>query len=81
MLADLGPRLFLAWCAWTCVFTAAFIVVLALLNACSYIDRFTRFAGELFGMLIAVRTARIVPSACHRGNGGISGAGGCSHCS
>ncbi|GAB4823306.1 hypothetical protein N2152v2_010352 [Parachlorella kessleri] len=51
---DLGHHLFLAWCAWTCVFTAAFILVLAVLNACSYIDRFTRFAGELFGMLIAV---------------------------
>lgn len=34
------------------------ILLLSLLNACSYIDRFTRFAGELFGMLIAVRWRR-----------------------
>lgn len=50
----LGKELFLAWAAWTCVFTAAFVLLLALLNSCRYIDKFTRFAGELFGMLIAV---------------------------
>lgn len=51
----LGPDLYLAWCAWACVWTAAMVAALALTNACAYITRFTRFAGELFGALIAVR--------------------------
>ncbi len=50
----LGPGLFVAWAAWTCVFAGIMIVVLALSNACGYITRFTRFAGELFGALIAM---------------------------
>ena len=40
--------------AWVCVWTAAMLFVLAVLNACTYTDRFTRLSGELFGMLIAV---------------------------
>lgn len=51
----LGPVLFLPWCAWSCVWAALFILLLAAGNACAYITRFTRFAGELFGGLIAVR--------------------------
>lgn len=52
--AGLGPALFLPWAAWTCVWTAAFILLLSAAGACAYISRFTRFAGELFGGLIAV---------------------------
>ena len=52
--AGLGREHFLAWAAWTCVLASGMILLLALLNACAYIDKFTRMAGELFGMLIAV---------------------------
>eukprot|EP00898_Chlorokybus_atmophyticus_P003913 jgi/Chlat1/4522/Chrsp29S00334 len=46
--------LFLPWAAWVCLWTALILAVMALTNACTYIDRFTRFSGELFGGLIAV---------------------------
>uniref|UniRef100_M1CKW5 Boron transporter n=1 Tax=Solanum tuberosum TaxID=4113 RepID=M1CKW5_SOLTU len=51
---DLGPNLFLAWTGWVCVWTAFLLFLLAVLGACSIINRFTRLAGELFGMLIAM---------------------------
>ncbi|KAI3913669.1 hypothetical protein MKX01_035865 [Papaver californicum] len=51
---ELGPKLFLAWSAWVCVWTAALLFILAVLGACSIINRFTRVAGELFGLLIAM---------------------------
>lgn len=51
---DLGPKLFLAWTGWVCVWTAALLFLLAILGACSIINRFTRVAGELFGLLIAM---------------------------
>ena len=37
-----------------CVWTAALLFLMAILGACSIINRFTRLAGELFGMLIAM---------------------------
>lgn len=37
-----------------CVWTAFLLFLLAVLGACSIINRFTRLAGELFGMLIAM---------------------------
>ena len=37
-----------------CVWTAIFLILLSIFNACTIISRFTRIAGELFGMLIAV---------------------------
>lgn len=52
--ADLGRELFLAWSGWVCVWTAALLFLLAVLGACSIINRFTRLAGELFGLLIAM---------------------------
>ncbi|CAN6467227.1 unnamed protein product [Victoria cruziana] len=52
--ADLGPKLFLAWTGWVCVWTAFLLFLLAILGACSIINRFTRVAGELFGLLIAL---------------------------
>ena len=51
---DLGRELYLAWVAWVCVWTAVFLILLSIFNACTVITRFTRIAGELFGMLIAV---------------------------
>lgn len=52
--ADLGGDLFLAWAGWVCIWTALLLFLLAIFNACNIITRFTRIAGELFGMLIAV---------------------------
>lgn len=52
-----GPDLFLAWAAWTCMWAAVMILMLAAAGACRYIHLFTRFSGELFGALIAVRIA------------------------
>lgn len=51
---DLGEKLFLAWTGWVCVWTALLLFLLAVLGACSIINRFTRVAGELFGLLIAM---------------------------
>ncbi|KAB1218635.1 Boron transporter 4 [Morella rubra] len=51
---DLGHELFLAWAGWVCVWTALLLFLLAIFNACTVINKFTRIAGELFGMLIAV---------------------------
>lgn len=51
---DLGPRLYLAWAGWVCVWTAFLLILFAILGACSIINRFTRIAGELFGLLIAM---------------------------
>ncbi|KAK3035335.1 hypothetical protein RJ639_034043 [Escallonia herrerae] len=51
---DLGQKLFLAWTGWVCVWTALLLFMLAILGACSIINRFTRVAGELFGLLIAM---------------------------
>uniref|UniRef100_A0A1D1XNH8 Boron transporter 4 n=1 Tax=Anthurium amnicola TaxID=1678845 RepID=A0A1D1XNH8_9ARAE len=52
--ADLDGHLFLAWTGWVCVWTACILFLLAMFNACAVISRFTRVAGELFGMLINV---------------------------
>ncbi|KAF8017763.1 hypothetical protein BT93_H2843 [Corymbia citriodora subsp. variegata] len=51
---ELGSKLFLAWTGWVCVWTAILLFLLAVLGACSIINRFTRLAGELFGLLIAM---------------------------
>ncbi|KAL2341617.1 hypothetical protein Fmac_009557 [Flemingia macrophylla] len=51
---ELGPKLFLAWTGWVCIWTAILLFLLAILGACSIINRFTRLAGELFGLLIAM---------------------------
>lgn len=37
-----------------CIWTALLLFLLAIFNACTIISKFTRIAGELFGMLIAV---------------------------
>ncbi|RHN76469.1 putative bicarbonate transporter [Medicago truncatula] len=50
----LGRELFLAWVGWVCVWTALLLFLLAIFNAAIIINRFTRIAGELFGMLITV---------------------------
>ncbi|MCL7034764.1 hypothetical protein MKW94_027902 [Papaver nudicaule] len=51
---DLGSKLFVAWAGWVCIWTALMLFLLAIFNACTVITRFTRIAGELFGMLITV---------------------------
>lgn len=51
---ELGGRLFLAWAGWVCIWTACMLFLLAVFNASAIISRFTRVAGELFGMLITV---------------------------
>ncbi|KAI3972221.1 hypothetical protein MKX01_011773 [Papaver californicum] len=51
---DLGAKLFVAWAGWVCIWTALMLFLLAIFNACTIITRFTRIAGELFGMLITV---------------------------
>ncbi|KAK4375443.1 hypothetical protein RND71_006120 [Anisodus tanguticus] len=51
---DLGQTLYLAWAGWVCVWTALLLFLLAIFNACYIINRFTRIAGETFGMLISV---------------------------
>ncbi|KAM7272992.1 hypothetical protein ACFE04_027656 [Oxalis oulophora] len=51
---ELGQQLFLAWTGWVCVWTALLLFLLAVLGACSIINRFTRIAGEMFGLLIAM---------------------------
>ncbi|XP_052135452.1 boron transporter 4-like [Oryza glaberrima] len=50
----LGERLYLAWAGWVCIWTAIMLFLLAMFNASNVISRFTRVAGELFGMLITV---------------------------
>ncbi|KAL6501925.1 putative boron transporter 7 [Orobanche gracilis] len=52
--SSIGKELYLAWAGWVCVWTALFLILLAAFNACTVITRFTRIAGELFGMLITV---------------------------
>lgn len=52
--SEVGPRLFLAWTGWVCVWTSFLLLLLSILGACSIINRFTRVAGELFGLLIAM---------------------------
>lgn len=52
--SEIGPRLFLAWSGWVCVWTSFLLLLLSVLGACSIINRFTRVAGELFGLLIAM---------------------------
>ncbi|KAI4316291.1 hypothetical protein L6164_024285 [Bauhinia variegata] len=51
---ELGTKLFLAWTGWVFVWTSFLLILLAIFNACNVITRFTRIAGELFGMLITV---------------------------
>lgn len=47
-------NLFLPWAAWVCVWAGLMVILLAAANACLYITKFTRYAGEAFGMLIAM---------------------------
>ncbi|KAG6649552.1 hypothetical protein CIPAW_07G220100 [Carya illinoinensis] len=50
----LGRKLYLAWAGWVCIWTGLLLLFLAVFNACTIITKFTRIAGELFSMLIAV---------------------------
>lgn len=53
-IKSIGKELYLAWAGWVCVWTALLLILLAIFNTCTIITRFTRIAGELFGMLITV---------------------------
>ncbi|KAJ7966141.1 Boron transporter-like protein [Quillaja saponaria] len=53
-IPELGTKLYLAWASWVCVWTALLLFLLAIFNACTIITRFTRIAGESFGMVITV---------------------------
>lgn len=37
-----------------CIWTAVMLFLMAMFNAAAILNRFTRFSGELFGMLITV---------------------------
>ncbi|KAL6897889.1 hypothetical protein ACP4OV_006848 [Aristida adscensionis] len=51
---NLGEKMFLPWAGWVCIWTAVMLFLMATFNAALVLNRFTRFAGELFGMLITV---------------------------
>ncbi|XP_062179312.1 boron transporter 4-like [Phragmites australis] len=51
---NLGEKLFLPWAGWICIWTAVMLFLMATFNAAVILNRFTRFAGELFGMLITI---------------------------
>ncbi|XP_028779114.1 boron transporter 4-like [Neltuma alba] len=51
---DLGRQLFLPWAGWTCLWAALMLILLAIFNAGAIVNKFTRIADELFGMLITV---------------------------
>lgn len=74
----LGPALFLPWAAWVCVWTAALVLALAVCNASGLIDKFTRFSGETFGMLIAVLFMQARGARGRRGRRRRAAAGGCA---
>lgn len=50
----LGTNNFLAWAGWSCVWAGIMLIIVAVFNGCDYINRFTRFSGELFGCLVAI---------------------------
>lgn len=47
------------------MWTALLLFLLAIFNACAIINRFTRIAGELFGMLIAVLFIQEAIKVCY----------------
>eukprot|EP00892_Ulva_mutabilis_P000727 jgi/Ulvmu1/10655/UM066_0036.1 len=47
-------KVFVPWCSWVCLWTALFLIIFSFSGLCQYINKFTRFSGELFGMLIAI---------------------------
>ncbi|XP_066367113.1 boron transporter 4-like [Miscanthus floridulus] len=51
---NLGEKMFLPWAAWVCIWTAVMLFLMAMFNVAAILNRFTRFSGELFGMLITV---------------------------
>ena len=50
---DISIYMFITICR-VCVWTSFLLLVMAVFGACSIINRFTRVAGELFGLLIAM---------------------------
>ena len=52
--ADTHNIPFVPWSGWVCVWASIFLVLLALGNAANFIEKFTRFSGEIFGLAIAI---------------------------
>jgi hypothetical protein len=44
--------MFLPWVAWSGIFAAIFLIIMAIFGWGRYIYRFTRMSGETFGTLI-----------------------------
>jgi len=45
---DLDVSMYLPWCAWTGIFAAIFLILMALFGACRLVHRFTRYAAFLW---------------------------------
>lgn len=45
---------FIPWSGWVCVWASAFLFIMAISNAANLIEKFTRFSGEIFGLIIAI---------------------------
>ena len=45
---------YLPFCTWVCIWASLFMFLLAFFGTCKWITKFTRFSGELFGLLIAI---------------------------
>lgn len=48
-----------------CIWTAVMLFLMAMFNAAVILNKFTRFAGELFGMLITVLFMQQAIKVCH----------------
>ncbi|ONM36674.1 Boron transporter 4 [Zea mays] len=51
---NLGEKMFLPWATWVYIWTAVMLFLMAIFNVAAILNKFTRFAGELFVMLITV---------------------------
>ncbi|PUZ64251.1 hypothetical protein GQ55_3G129200 [Panicum hallii var. hallii] len=51
---NLGEKMFLPWAGWVCIWTAVMLFLMAMFNTAVILNKFTRFSGELFGMLITI---------------------------
>jgi len=51
---NLGEKMFLPWAGWVCIWTSVMLFLMAMFNAAAILNKFTRFSGELFGMLITI---------------------------
>ena len=52
--ADENNINFIPWSGWVCVWASLFLLIMAIGNAANLIEKFTRFSGEIFGLIIAI---------------------------